>query len=381
MKVKKYVASSMGEAMEKIRVELGEHAVILNSKEIETGGFLGFFTKKKLEVIAAIDPIERAKVTLPPKKRKGWNVDGRPSSVNEKSTESLLVEIQELKKMMQTINTKETSMQSYPEPFHSFDEQLKQQEVCEAVRLQLVKHLLQAWLQEEGDEQTPWSYEELLTKGEQLLKRKLSLLPEGGITFQKKFVNIVGPTGVGKTTTIAKLAAHSVLKKKKKVALITTDTYRIAAVEQLKTYAKILNIPLEVVYSMEDFQKAKNQFIHYDLVLVDSAGRNFRNALYVKELEKVIDFKHEAENYLVLSLTGKYRDMKVIIEQFSLVPIKQIIFTKQDETDTYGAMLNMMFEQGKGVAYVTNGQNVPDDIVESSNDWIIQTILGAKGHA
>ncbi|MED3646186.1 flagellar biosynthesis protein FlhF [Halalkalibacterium halodurans] len=381
MKVKKYVASSMGEAMEKIRVELGEHAVILNSKEIETGGFLGFFTKKKLEVIAAIDPIERAKVTLPPKKRKGWNVDGRPSSVNEKSTESLLVEIQELKKMMQTINTKETSMQSYPEPFHSFDEQLKQQEVCEAVRLQLVKHLLQAWLQEEGDEQTPWSYEELLTKGEQLLKRKLSLLPEGGITFQKKFVNIVGPTGVGKTTTIAKLAAHSVLKKKKKVALITTDTYRIAAVEQLKTYAKILNIPLEVVYSMEDFQKAKNQFIHYDLVLVDSAGRNFRNALYVKELEKVIDFKHEAENYLVLSLTGKYRDMKAIIEQFSLVPIKQIIFTKQDETDTYGAMLNMMFEQGKGVAYVTNGQNVPDDIVESSNDWIIQTILGAKGHA
>lgn len=367
--------------MEKIRVELGEHAVILNSKEIETGGFLGFFTKKKLEVIAAIDPIERAKVTLPPKKRKGWNVDGRPSSVNEKSTESLLVEIQELKKMMQTINIKETSMQSYPEPFHSFDEQLKQQEVCEAVRLQLVKHLLQSWLQEEGDEQTPWSYEELLTKGEQLLKRKLSLLPEGGITFQKKFVNIVGPTGVGKTTTIAKLAAHSVLKKKKKVALITTDTYRIAAVEQLKTYAKILNIPLEVVYSMEDFQKAKNQFIHYDLVLVDSAGRNFRNALYVKELEKVIDFKHEAENYLVLSLTGKYRDMKAIIEQFSLVPIKQIIFTKQDETDTYGAMLNMMFEQGKGVAYVTNGQNVPDDIVESSNDWIIQTILGAKGHA
>lgn len=171
------------------------------------------------------------------------------------------------------------------------------------------------------------------------------------------------------------------MKKKKKVALITTDTYRIAAVEQLKTYAKILNIPLEVVYSMEDFQKAKNQFIHYDLVLVDSAGRNFRNALYVKELEKVIDFKHEAENYLVLSLTGKYRDMKAIIEQFSLVPIKQIIFTKQDETDTYGAMLNMMFEQGKGVAYVTNGQNVPDDIVESSNDWIIQTILGAKGHA
>ncbi|TES56891.1 flagellar biosynthesis protein FlhF [Halalkalibacterium halodurans] len=381
MKVKKYVASSMGEAMEKIRVELGEHAVILNSKEIETGGFLGFFTKKKLEVIAAIDPIERAKVTLPPKKRKGWNVDGRPSSVNEKSTEALLVEIQELKKMMQTINIKETSMQSYPEPFHSFDEQLKQQEVCDAVRLQLVKHLLQSWLQEEGDEQTPWSYEELLTKGEQLLKRKLSLLPEGGITFQKKFVNIVGPTGVGKTTTIAKLAAHSVLKKKKKVALITTDTYRIAAVEQLKTYAKILNIPLEVVYSMEDFQKAKNQFIHYDLVLVDSAGRNFRNALYVKELEKVIDFKHEAENYLVLSLTGKYRDMKAIIEQFSLVPIKQIIFTKQDETDTYGAMLNMMFEQGKGVAYVTNGQNVPDDIVESSNDWIIQTILGAKGHA
>ena len=104
--------------------------------------------------------------------------------------------------------------------------------------------------------------------------------------FNKKYINIVGPTGVGKTTTLAKVAAETMLNQRKKVAFITTDTYRIAAIDQLKTYAKILNIPIEVAYNLEDFKRAADRFSHYDIVFIDTAGRNFRNEQYVKDLEK-----------------------------------------------------------------------------------------------
>src|SRR5690606_6548153 len=143
----------------------------------------------------------------------------------------------------------------------------------------------------------------------------------------------------------------------------------------LKTYAKILNIPFEVVYSMEDFKKAKELFTHYDLVLIDSAGRNFRNSLYIEELRKIIDFDDEVETYLVLSLTSKYKDMEAIFEQFSLIPIQKVIFTKKDETLYYGSMLNFVMKFRIGVAYITNGQNVPDDMIEAGHEDLVNSII------
>ncbi len=364
--------------MQKIRTELGEDAVILNSKEIETGGILGFFTKKQLEVIAAIDPV-RVEPRRTPRAVKPKQITHHLNPEPGQTNQALLDEIQQLKKLIQGINEQSSkALQDYPEPFQSVDQMLFEQEVSEMIRLEIMKYLLNSWYNQERAITEKPTKDTLLQQARGYLKKELSPISVGGISYQKQFVNIVGPTGVGKTTTIAKLAAHSVLKKQKKVALITTDTYRIAAVEQLKTYAKILNIPLEVAYSIDDFKKAKELFQHYDLVLVDSAGRNFRNSLYVEELAKIIDFHTEAENYLVLSLTSKYRDMKAIIEQFSLIPLQRIVFTKKDETVSYGAVLNVMLEQGKGVAYLTNGQNVPDDIMEVDRDMIIELILGAE---
>lgn len=258
--------------------------------------------------------------------------------------------------------------QEYPEPFQKVNDFLEEQEVEKVLRLQLMKTLLKKWYESEKKTLRTSEAFALLTEHIASLIRDI---PLGGIDFQKKYVNIIGPTGVGKTTTIAKIAAHCVLKKHKKVALITTDTYRIAAVEQLKTYAKILNIPLEVAYSIDDFLKAKEQFSNYDLVLVDSAGRNFLNNLYVKELKKVIDFNDDVETYLVLALTSKYRDMEAIFQKFSFIPIDKLIFTKKDETSYYGNLLNMIIRNKVGIAYVTTGQNVPDDIIEVSD---IETI-------
>ncbi len=376
----------MPDAMKKIREDLGHDAVILNSREIVTGGFLGLFTKKNIEVIAAVDHTPSIKRPTP-KKQSVIN-EGRLSRsgvhhtqktlITDNNQEKLLKEIEQLKTIMSSFSSKQIEQeQEYPEPFHSISTHLEDQEVDKHLRIKTMKHLMKKWY--ERDEEVPAKeevYEWLLD----FLIASIEDVPMGGITFKKQFVNIVGPTGVGKTTTIAKIAAHSVLKKHKKVALITTDTYRIAAVEQLKTYAKILNIPIEVVYSIEDFKKAKDQFSHYDLVLVDSAGRNFRNPLYVEELNKVIDFTLQGETFLVLSLTSKYRDMEAIFKQFSLIKVDKVIFTKMDETSYYGAMLTFVEKNKIGVAYITNGQNVPDDIMEGSAKEIIYSILEVKNN-
>jgi flagellar biosynthesis protein FlhF len=197
----------------------------------------------------------------------------------------------------------------------------------------------------------------------------------GKPSFTKKYVHLVGPTGVGKTTTLAKLAADATLNHQLRVGFITTDTYRIAAIDQLKTYAKILDVPLEVAYSLADYQKAKDQFKDYDLVLVDTAGRNFRNASYVRELQKMIDFDEESDNFLVLGLTSKLADMKDIFQQFKEIPIHQMIFTKVDETSKSGNALNMVMDQQVGIAYLTDGQNVPDDIKEMSAMGLARKVM------
>lgn len=197
-----------------------------------------------------------------------------------------------------------------------------------------------------------------------------------GRTTNKKVIHLLGPTGVGKTTTIAKIAAEAVLKDKKQVALITTDTYRIAAVEQLKTYAKILNVPIEVAYNRKDFEKARNQFRHYDLILVDTAGRNYLDPKYIQQVKEINQFQPDDEIHIVLSVTSKSRDLEKIFNQFSDLPIHKIIFTKIDETSQYGVMFNLITDKQVGVAYLTNGQDVPDDIIEANQENFVSTLVG-----
>lgn len=377
MKVKKFIAPTMPEAMYKIRKELGNDAVILNSKVIQQGGFLGLFTKKNIEVIAAVDP-QPAK---PKQERPNMNptVNQREdaaalfTSINAtKPTidDDMLQEIRELKKIMQNQNTQVGP--KYPDKLQHLYQSILEQEVYERHAKTLMDPILERYYAHQADV----SHEELVQWLKESLADLLKPLSFGGITYEKQFVHLVGPTGVGKTTTLAKIAADSVLKDRKKVAFITTDTYRIAAIDQLKTYAKILDIPLEIAYNIEDYQKAREKFKNYDLVLVDTAGRNFRNPKYVKELQKVVDIHNDLETFLVLSLTSKVKDLETIFKQFSEVPIRKLIFTKVDETSQYGAVLNLLIEEKVGVAYLTDGQNVPDDIKEASSKRIISTIVG-----
>ncbi|MGG2201708.1 AAA family ATPase [Paenibacillus validus] len=218
----------------------------------------------------------------------------------------------------------------------------------------------------------------------QSLQRQLlaMLRMEGSksIAADTRIAHFVGPTGVGKTTTIAKLAAEQVLKHHRKVGFITSDTYRIAAVEQLKTYATILNVPLEVVFSPSDLTKAFDNLKDCDLIFMDTAGRNFRNEMYVSELNALLKSSGKSETFLVLSLTTKYKDMKAITSNFSKFKLHKVLFTKMDETDSYGAILNLVREFGLQISYIANGQSVPDDIRVLQEQFIIDLILEDDNH-
>ncbi|MFH5183187.1 hypothetical protein ACHHV8_11460 [Paenibacillus sp. TAB 01] len=166
------------------------------------------------------------------------------------------------------------------------------------------------------------------------------------------------------------------LKYHRKVGFITSDTYRIAAVEQLRTYATILNVPLEVVFSPQDLPKAFEQLKDRDIIFMDTAGRNFRNEMYVSELNSLLHAGGKSETFLVLSLTTKYKDMKAIADNFSKFKLDKVLFTKMDETDSYGAVVNLVHDFQLQLSYVTNGQSVPDDISELSEQHIVDLLLG-----
>ncbi|MGX4586536.1 flagellar biosynthesis protein FlhF [Paenibacillus chitinolyticus] len=282
----------------------------------------------------------------------------------------MLAELQHLKTMMAGL-ARPSAQPQLPPVWGRLEEHLLAQEVQPDLVRQLIESArrdLAASADEAGARQA----------AEAVRKRMLALFPppQGKpISADSKIVHIVGPTGVGKTTTIAKLAADQVLKQRRKVGLITSDTYRIAAIEQLRTYANILDVPVEVVFSPADLTRALHNLREADVIFMDTAGRNFRNEMYVSELNTLIRHQGTSETILVLSLTSKYSDMKAITANFSKFKVDKVLFTKMDETYSYGAMLNLLDEFPIRLSYVTDGQNVPDDIMVADENRIVDAVL------
>lgn len=196
-----------------------------------------------------------------------------------------------------------------------------------------------------------------------------------------KVVFFVGPTGVGKTTTIAKIASKYSVEYRKKVALLTADTYRIAAAEQLHTYANILEIPFRIIYAIEEVEKALVDFKDYDFILVDTAGHSHHNEAQREVMNGFIhsvDGICEKDVFLVLSATTKYRDLISIADTYSAMTQYKLIFTKLDETTTLGNLLNIKLHTKAALSYVTCGQNVPEDIEEFNPQKTVKQLLGGR---
>ncbi len=285
---------------------------------------------------------------------------------NEKVNESIISELEELKKVVTG-----TNFQQYPPIIQNSLENLKENDVGHALIGKIGEKLLDKWRITYSDSEP----EQMSNWTKAALVDELSSFDYSGISYEKKFISLVGPTGVGKTTTLAKLAAKATLEQKKKIAFITFDTYRIAAIEQLKTYAELLHVPVEVVYNHEDFVQAAKKLADYDTVFIDTAGRNYKELLYINELEKMFGNKEEMETYLVLSLSMKEKDIRKIVDNFKEMKINKFIFTKIDETDTYGTMMNLICDYQIGAAYITTGQDVPDDITFATPTKIADYLL------
>ncbi|MFS0902985.1 flagellar biosynthesis protein FlhF [Priestia aryabhattai] len=360
MKVKKYVVASMPQAMKAIRSDLGEEAVILHSKQFRTGGFFGLFTKTKMEVLAAVDSVEKLNV-------KKKSAPAEPGM--EDNTSFMKQQLSELNALVsQMSQMQKVSSSSYPQAVENVLAYLRLQEIDEAILENVETPMLEYYYlhRPNSNQLMKWTQSWFVNQFK---------ASEWSGSF-KKYVSVVGPTGVGKTTTLAKLAAKCVLEHNQKIAFITTDTYRISAIEQLKTYASILNAPLTICYNGADFKKALVETEAYDVIFIDTAGRNFLEEQYVSDLKKIITFKENLQTFLVLALTSKVSDMKAVYERFASLPVDQLIFTKRDETTQKGSLLNMLYHYGQRAAFTTYGQDVPEDISPFKIEVFIDDVFG-----
>lgn len=386
MKVKKYKAPTMPEAMKQIRRELGGDAIILNSREVESGGFLGFFGKKYLEVVAAVDPDSIPRRKIAPAQTLASQTNQAPGFSEEMDQGNARKEavrqpertphaewappnLREL-----TNGIRKIYDSSYPGPIQEAYERLRDQEV----EPNLIEPFMQPLLKEWYINDESLSAKDTLSLLSRQIKKRLQEQKGKPHAYEKKYLLLAGPTGVGKTTTLAKLAAKAKLEDHKKIAFITADTYRIAAVDQLKAYADILNVPIEVAYTKEDFLNAKKRFSDRDLVFVDTAGRNFREPSFIDEMKKLISFDEEIQTWLVLSLTAKYSDLCAVFRAFNELAPTQSLFTKVDETQSYGTAFNFWIKEGIVPAYFTNGQNVPDDLITASPGQMAALLTGVE---
>lgn len=371
MKLKKYKADTMVQAMEQIRQDYGEDSVIISSTIVHSKGFLGFFKKKSVEVIAGHDkPIiadnqHASSVLSKP----------QPDSRQDEMIHELKNEMKEMKQYLKSYNDP-INFDRYPKEMQSLLSRLQSQEL----NPEMIKKTAETIFSRMKSEKKDFTEEEQRKIARDILKEELADLPFGGIHFKKKYVNVLGPTGVGKTTTIAKIAARSLIENKKKVGFVTTDTYRIAAIEQLRTYANLLQAPVEVAYSASDFKEALNSLSNKDIVFIDTAGRNYKDKKFIDDLKQLIDFNLEMESYLVLSATTKESDMRSIVDQFLEFPISQFIFTKLDETGTIGPVINLLKDYNMGISYIAEGQEVPEDLEEATVEKLLTLLLEEDPH-
>lgn len=418
MIIKKFLAKTETEAIEMAKQELGNAAVVMNIKKVKPKGLAKLFIRAKVEVTAALDEAlsdsEKKKESAAPEKKLI-----QPSKEPELNVAKNVGEedsLEERLARLQTLLEKQMSEKKVLKEEEKSDKALKENEDKEEDKNEKEEASVPDEKKEREIEQTKSCkdliYQQMIENevdkeiADSIMEEVNRALPEDalldqilGNIYQKiilmlgqpylinpkpkdktTFIFFLGSTGVGKTTTIAKIASKLKLEEKVNIALVTADTYRIAAVEQLKTYANILSVPLKVIYSPKELEEAMEELSQYDICLVDTAGRSHRDKGQMDDIRELIEQIPIAERqaYLVLNAGTKYNDLKEIASVYSAITDYSIIFTKLDETSSAGAMLNMKMKTKCPLSYVTWGQNVPDDIGEIDPQKVAKQLLGGN---
>jgi len=393
MEIRTYRASSMQEAMEIIRRELGPDAAILHAREVRRTRFFGLLPGiRQIEVTAScgVNVPSRLK---PAKANASFDGEGTgvtqaiateppvpahraapTDAFSSRWSREIAGKLNDLHGMLQELcqRSRLGHMAELPESLFRVFTDLIEADVPEELARELVETLRS---QATGPElQDP-----------KLLRTQLCRLLEEGIKTtgpitiepgRRRLVALVGPTGVGKTTTIAKLAAHYRLRERRNVGLVTADTYRIAAVEQLRTYAEIIDLPMYVVATPREMRETVRRLEHLDLVFMDTAGRSPRDEIKLQELKALITEARADEVHLVLSAPAAPKTLQLIAQQFAGVGPTALILTKLDEANTLGHLLPLVRNSPLPLSYLTTGQNVPDDIEVADAARFTRLLLG-----
>lgn len=386
MIIKKFQAYTEKDAINMAKEEMGKDAIVLNIKTAKQKGVGRLFKKDFVEVTAALEekPVFPEKTVV--KEEKSFDFEPKTDLFEEpKKTDIIEEKLNNLQNMLETQmkNDKKENVEPEKKKENGVNFEFMQliyskmldNEVDEKYANQIIGDI-EASLKKESNLDTILSgvYQKIILK----LGQPYSIDATG----KTKVIFFVGPTGVGKTTTIAKLASNFKINKKSKVAMITSDTFRIAAVEQLRTYANILDIPLSVVYTLEELNASIQAFKGYDLIFVDTAGRSHKNC---EQCEEIFHFVNDVEIdeetmdkevFLVLSAATKYKDLVKIAQVYNEISGYNLIFTKLDETTCLGNILNIKLNTDSSLSYVTSGQVVPDDISMIDAQKIAKHILG-----
>ena len=406
MIVKKYTGKDETEAVMKAKDDLGSNAVVLNVKTMKQRGLAKVFKKDFVEITAALEEkdfaqnvnnnkptFSRVSSEAIKKQQSQINLlaDDRADTNAPKQSEIIEKKLDSLHDMLRNQMVKE-------------EETDKKEDVKPAVRpennanFKSLKLIYNKLLENEVSEKYANA---IINDIENSMKKESNLDSILASVYQKiilkfgepeaiedddrrKIVFFIGPTGVGKTTTSAKLASDFKLTRSKNVAMITADTYRIAAVEQLNTYASILDVPVNVIYSPSEIVESIEELSDYQMIFVDTAGRSHKNTEQRDEIIEMIsnvrnsDIDADIIIFLVMSVTTKYRDMVNICDAYKSLNSYRLLFTKLDETDSVGNILNIKLYTGAPISYTTCGQNVPDDIESVDVQKLAKSLLGGE---
>ena len=406
MIVKKYTGKDETEAVMKAKDDLGSNAVVLNVRTMKQRGLAKVFKKDFVEITAALEEkdfaqnvnnnkptFSRVSSEAIKKQQSQINLlaDDRADTNAPKQSEIIEKKLDSLHDMLrnQMVKEEETDKKEDTKPavrpennanFKSLKliyNKLLENEVSEKYANAIINDIENSMKKESNlDSILASVYQKIILKfGE----------PEAiEDDDRRKIVFFIGPTGVGKTTTIAKLASDFKLTRSKSVAMITADTYRIAAVEQLNTYASILDVPVNVIYSPSEIVESIEELSDYQMIFVDTAGRSHKNA---EQRDEIIEMISNVRNsgidadiiiFLVMSVTTKYRDMVNICDAYKSLNAYRLLFTKLDETDSVGNILNIKLYTGAPISYTTCGQNVPDDIESVDVQKLAKSLLGGE---